>query len=112
MSKRDHSSPAAPPLGDGHPQSDREYSHRELRSNRTTIVLFTIGFIVCSWVFSSGTGAIVLTVIGLVTAAIFWRLFASPTAVKLDDDSVGMGKDVGPVTMGTILGYLYNGFKR
>lgn len=114
MSNQDEMNPAKDNHSDKDPATSNNgnYAHNELKTNRRTIVLATIGFIICSWLYSPGSGAIVLTILAIIVAAIFWWLFASRSAVKLDEDSPGMGKQVGPLTMGTILGYLHNGFKR
>ena len=93
-----------------------DYSRTELRQNRQRIFATTLAFIVASWVYVwTGSmdpgGGVALTIIALITAAIFLWLFASSSSTKLDENSAGAGQTVEPRTMGTILGYLFNVFK-
>ena len=93
-----------------------DYSRTELRKNRQRIFAATLAFIVASWVYvlrasMDAGGGVALTIIALLTASIFLWLFASSSSTKLDENSAGAGQTVEPRTMGTILGYLFNGFK-
>ena len=87
------------------------YSPDEVRRNRRNILLWTTGFIICFWLMAPPQGAIVLTVMAVGFALICIRLFASRSSTKLGDDFAGSGDRVPPRTMGTILGYLYRGFR-
>ena len=87
------------------------YSGEEIRQNRRSILLWTAGFLVFFWTMTPVPAAIALTVLSLLVALLFMKLFASHSATKLGDDFAGSGKRVHPRTMGVILGYLYRGFR-
>ena len=93
-----------------------DYSRTELNKNRVAIVTGFVAFLVGSWTCvlmgdMQVGGAVALTVVGAIVTVLLGWLFASESSVKLDENSVGMGKDVKPRTMGTILGWLYDGFR-
>ena len=94
-----------------------DYTPQEITRNRfwnRTLLIGCIGGVWVAWYLKvvSVSGAVVLT-IGLLFFSWLYRvLFASPTSVKLDENSAGSGKRVRPGTMGAILGVLYDGFKR
>ena len=87
------------------------YSREEIRQNRRNILLWSVGFLLFFWSTTPTNAAIVLTVLTLLMALLFVKLFGSHTATKLGDDFAGSGKRVHPRTMGVILGYLYRGFR-
>ena len=94
-----------------------DYTPQEITRNRIwnrTLTIGCLGGILVVWMIKSITtpGAITMAVAVLILSWIYRILFASPTSVKMDENSAGSGKRVGPSTMGTILGFLYDGFKR
>jgi hypothetical protein len=98
-------------------QTDGDYSWEEIKTNRGWNLYFTGASVILVWVMVSLErlplgGAVVLSLIIVICSWLYRVLFASNTASKLGDDFVGSGKRVGPITMGTILGYLNDGFKR
>lgn len=93
-----------------------DYSHEEIARNRFWNLFFTLAALIgvwTMWAFDSLPfgGAVAISVMILICSWLYRWLFASNAAVKLDENSAGSGKRVGPVTMGTILGYLNDGFK-
>lgn len=95
---------------------DGDYSPEEIRTNRFWNVFFTLAALGVVWIMFAVQslpfgGAVALSVMILIFSWLYRWLFASNTAAKLDENSAGSGKRVGPVTMGTILGYLNDGFK-
>ena len=97
-------------------QSHLDYTSEELRTNRFWNVLGTLLVLCAIWgFFVSGTvslgGAIVVSFLTLIAASVYRALFASESATKLDENSLGSGKRIKPRTMGTILGYLFDGFR-
>lgn len=96
--------------------ADADYTLEEIETNRFWNLFFTLAALIGIWLmwgFNSLPlgGAVALSVMVLIFSFLYRWLFASNAAVKLDEDSAGSGKRVGPVTMGTILGYLNDGFK-
>jgi hypothetical protein len=90
--------------------SSTDYTTAELKRNRRNILLWTAGFVAFFW-FAARDAAVILTAITVGVSLICLKLFASQSASKLGDDFAGSGKRVQPRTMGTILGYLYRGFR-
>ena len=93
-----------------------EYTPAEISRNRLANVAVTFGLLAGIWVgwyvgYFITAAAVWLTIITLTVAILYRRLFASRGARKLSEDSPGMGKRVKPKTMGTILGYLFDGFR-
>ncbi len=94
-----------------------DYTPQEISRNRNWNRVLTIACIGGVWVARqqdslTTSGAIAATIAILVFSLVYRVLFASPSSVKLDENSAGSGKRVKPLTMGTILGFLYDGFKR
>lgn len=95
---------------------DAEYTAEEIETNRFWNRFLALAALIGVWLmWGVGSlplgGAVVLSIMVLIAAYLYRWLFASNTAAKLDENSAGSGKRVGPVTMGTILGYLNDGFK-
>lgn len=95
---------------------DADYSQQEIETNRFWNLFLTLAALIGVWTmwgFNSLPfgGAVALSVMILIFSWLYRWLFASNAAVKLDEDSAGSGRRVGPSTMGTILGYLNDGFK-
>lgn len=93
-----------------------DYSRTELNKNRVGIVTGFIAFLVGSWTYvlmgdMEVGGGVALTVVGVIVTFLLCWLFASESSTKISDESAGMGKDVKPRTMGTILGWLNDGFR-
>ena len=93
------------------------YTPLEITRNRfwnRTLLIGCIGGVWVAWYLKaiSVTGAVVLTIALLVSSVLYRILFASPDSVKLDENSAGSGKRIRPGTMGAILGFLYDGFRR
>ncbi|MDB4614626.1 hypothetical protein OAH18_02945 [bacterium] len=91
------------------------YTADERRTNGNWILFWAAAALLATWTtVVAGAmpvgGAIAITVIVLIGFVVIRAAFASKSAVKLDQNSPGMGKDVHPTTMGTILGWLNNGF--
>lgn len=99
------------------PDNPHGYPLRELHRNRrwnffaTAIALTVVG---TSFFFSliSGQQARAFTVLILILAILYRLLFASKSSVPLDENAPGLGKQIHPRTMGGILGFLHNGFRR
>lgn len=94
-----------------------DYSEEEIRTNGLwNLVLLGLALIMIGIMYLFGGlapgGAVVFAVMVLTFSWLYQRLFASSDAAKLDENSPGSGKRVGPLTMGTILGFLNDGFKR
>lgn len=97
------------------PAEQSNYSRDELQYNRSWIRLVTAAILVITWAACLMgrmpiSGAIALSVIVAICALGLWAAFAGRNARKLDETSTGMGKDVHPTTMGTVVGYLNDGF--
>ena len=96
--------------------ADADYTLQEIETNRfwnRFFALAALSGVWLMWGFNSLPfgGALALSAMILICSFLYRWLFASNTAAKLDENSAGSGKRVGPVTMGTILGYLNDGFK-
>ena len=95
---------------------DADYSLDEIQTNRFWNTFVSAALLIGIWVGCACgvlplAGAVALSVLLLICAWLYRWLFASNAAAKLDENSAGSGKRVGPVTMGTIIGYLNDGFK-
>lgn len=88
-----------------------DYSPSELRKNRLWILALTMFALIWIWVYCvpSGLGlrnAITLSGVALITARLFWWLFASHSSAKINGQSAGTGKTIErPRTLGAMIGY-------